>query len=284
MHLMAEEVSGQIWNHSDWTNRHKSIKRPSSFPTKSGGNPEMDIHIEEQGDRSKKTVVMVHGAGGSSMTWFMQFRGLSRDLHLVALDLNGHGQSPDRQEDPRQSYLADIDFVVSQYDQPYLMGHSMGGALTQLYALQYPDKIDGIILVGTGAKLRVANIIFDLLDNDFEGYLKAMVEFGFHKETPKELIEASLDEIRKCPIHVIRRDFEFANSFDIMDKVDQISHRTLLIAGEADQLTPPKYLQYLHNKIKDSHLVIIPNAGHIMMLEQATQFNRMVANWVTSNE
>lgn len=164
------------------------------------------------------------------------------------------------------------------------MGHSMGGALVQLYAMKYPEKIAGLILVGTGAKLRVVQIIFDMLDNDFEGYLQMIAKFAFHHNTPVEIIEASIEEVRKCPVHVIRRDFEFCDSFNIMDTVDRITHKTLLIAADSDNLTPPKYLEYLHDKIQQSTLVIIPDAGHSMMIEQFKRFNEIVAAWIRSNE
>ncbi len=243
-----------------------------------------NVYIEERGRENDDVIVMVHGAGGSSATWFMQLRGLSKKIHTVALDLNGHGRTPDRNEDPESSYLADINSVVSQFDRPYLMGHSMGGALAQLYAIRNPEKIAGLVLVGTGAKLRVTQIIFDLLDNDFEGYLKMIAKFAFHPDTSHEIIEASIKEVRKCPVHVIRRDFEFCNEFNIMDMVENIPHRTLLIAADSDNLTPPKYLEYLHDKIRQSTLVIIPKAGHSMMLEQFNKFNDIVAAWIRSNE
>ncbi|MGY5873793.1 MAG: alpha/beta hydrolase, partial [Candidatus Thorarchaeota archaeon] len=116
----------------------------------------MSINYEEAGDSAKKTIIFVHGAGGSSATWIMQVRGLSSDYHVVAVDLNGHGKSQDRaEEDVLHSYLHDVHEVVAKFDRPFLAGHSMGGALTQLYALNHTEYLRGIILVGTGAKLRV---------------------------------------------------------------------------------------------------------------------------------
>jgi pimeloyl-ACP methyl ester carboxylesterase len=59
----------------------------------------MSVNYEELGDPTQKTIIFVHGAGGSSATWFMQLRNLSSDHHVVAIELNGHGKSPDRAED-----------------------------------------------------------------------------------------------------------------------------------------------------------------------------------------
>ncbi|MHA2025125.1 MAG: alpha/beta fold hydrolase [Candidatus Thorarchaeota archaeon] len=241
----------------------------------------MTVNFEESGDSDKKTLIFVHGAGGSSATWFMQLRGLSNDFHIVAIELNGHGKSPDRDEqDISDSYLHDIHGVVSKFDKPILAGHSMGGALTQLYALNHPENLSGIILVGTGARLRVSPVVFDMLDNDFEGYIRALGHFMFHDDTSKDMIEASKLEVRKCPAHVIHRDYDLCNKFDIMEKVSQIKIPTLILVGEEDSMTPVKYSKYLHDRIEGSILHVIGTAAHSVMLEQSSSFNRLIVDWV----
>jgi pimeloyl-ACP methyl ester carboxylesterase len=243
----------------------------------------MSVNFEETGDPEKKTIIFVHGAGGSAATWFMQLRGLSDAHHVVAIELNGHGKSSDRAEDDSvHSYLGDIHDVVSKFDKPILGGHSMGGALTQLYALAHPEILSGIILVGTGAKLRVTPIIFDLLENNFDGYVEAVGSFMFHENTSNEVIEASKHEVRKCPANIIGRDFELCDNFDIMGKVSQIELPTLILVGEEDVMTPIKYSTYLHEKIKGSVMHVIRTAGHSVMLEQFGRFNEYIADWVKS--
>ena len=240
----------------------------------------MRPHTEESGQNHSTTLVMVHGAGGSTNTWFMQKRGLSKALHTIAIDLNGHGQTQDKKPSSIQSYIDDVDAIVSDLRKPFLMGHSMGGAITQLYALQHPEQVSGIILVGTGAKLRVASIVFDLLDNDFEAYLQALGDFMFHTNVSENMIEAAVLEVQKCPVHVIRRDWEYCDSFDIMERVSDIGVPTLIIVGADDLMTPPKYARYLHDKIEGAELKIIEKAGHSVMLEQPKVFNRAVIEWI----
>ena len=241
----------------------------------------MSVHYEEAGDPAKKTIIFVHGAGGSSATWFMQLKGLSTDFHIVAIELNGHGKSPDRGEsDIIHSYLHDIHEVVTKFDKPFLAGHSMGGALAQVYALNHQEYLSGIILVGTGAKLRVTPMVFNFLDNDFEGYVEAVGNFMFHEDTSEDMIEASKHEVRKCPVQIIRRDFELCDKFDIMDKVSQIKSPTLILVGDVDMMTPIKYSTFLKDKIEDSVMHVIESAGHSVMLEQFGVFNELIANWV----
>jgi len=243
----------------------------------------MPINVERAGDEDAPVIIFVHGAGGSAATWFMQLRGLSNDFHVIALELNGHGESPDSSnENTIESYLSDIDEIVTQYEKPVLAGHSMGGALSQLYALRYPEKISGIILIGTGAKLRVAPLIFDMLENNFEGYVEAAGSYMFCEVTSTELIEASKIEIRKCKPSIINRDFAACNNFDIMEMISDILLPTLILVGEQDLMTPVKYSNYLHEKLTNSALHVIKNAGHSVMLEQPGQFNAHIKEWMNA--
>ncbi|UCE09338.1 MAG: alpha/beta hydrolase [Candidatus Thorarchaeota archaeon] len=240
----------------------------------------MTVHTEEAGAGGLGPVIFVHGAGGSAATWTLQLRGLSGNIHVIAVDLNGHGKTEDRKQDALGSYLEDIDSVVSQFAQPVLAGHSMGGALTQLYAMKHPEKVKGIILVGTGARLRVTPVIFRLLEGDFEDYVQAFGQFMFHEETSIDMVESSLNEMRKAHVHVVRRDFELCDAYDIMEDVHRIEHPALIIAGEGDVLTPPKYSLYLDEKMPNTELHIIDKAGHAVMLERASAFNQITADWV----
>ncbi len=241
----------------------------------------MSVSYESLGEDKNPTLVMVHGAGGSSATWFLQLKTLSHHIHCVAIDLNGHGNTEDRNEFPIvESYLKDIETVCQEYDRPFLMGHSMGGALAQLYALRNPEKLGGIILVGTGARLRVLPIVFDLLENDFDSYVRAVGDYMFHESANPKMIGASQAEVRKCKPSIIKRDFELCNEFDIMDNIHEIAVPAFVIVGSADLMTPVKYAEYLHQKIPESNLEIISNAGHSVMLEQSSDFNRVILDWI----
>ena len=241
----------------------------------------MSVNTERAGHEDAPAIIFIHGSGGSSATWFMQLRGLSDEFQIVLIELNGHGKSPDRsEENTTESYLADIEEIVKQYDRPVIGGHSMGGMLAQLFALRYPDLIGGIILVGTGARLRVASFIYEAIDNNFDEYVEGAASFMFYEDASEELIEASKHEIRKCKPAIIRRDFAACDGFDIMETVSEIAHPTLIIVGEQDVMTPVKYSKYLHDNIPNSTMHVIDKAGHSVMLEQPREFNAHVKEWM----
>jgi pimeloyl-ACP methyl ester carboxylesterase len=240
----------------------------------------MKINVERAGPNDGHDIVLVHGAGGSAATWFMQLKGLGDVFRVHALELNGHGESEDRNEsDTRHAYLEDVDSVTSEISRPILGGHSMGGALTQLYALSHPNSVSGIVLIGTGARLRVAPGIFDLLENDFDTYVQALGGFMFDSRADPRLIEASRVEASRCSPEVISRDFRMCDEFDIMREVSHISVPALVIVGESDVMTPPKYSQFLADSIEGAELRIIPEAGHAVMLEQPGMVNSAIKEW-----
>ena len=240
----------------------------------------MKLNVETTGPSDAHDIAFVHGAGGSAATWFMQLRGLSSAFRVHAIELNGHGRSPNRGvEDTRSAYLEDIHSVVSEMNRPILGGHSMGGVLTQLYALEHPDSLSGIILIGTGARLRVSPAIFGLLESDFDGYVHALGEFMFDASADPRMVEASMAEAKQCSPEVISRDFRMCDEFDIMDDIGKISLPCLIIAGESDLMTPVKYSQYLADRISNSRLAVIPDAGHAVMLEKSREVNDEIRRW-----
>ena len=97
-------------------------------------------------------LVFLHGAGSSSLAYYYQLRHFRNSK---AIDLPGHSSGKACHD--IEGYLEWVrGFITARrYKDVVLCGHSMGGAITLLYALQYPQELKAIILLGTGARLRV---------------------------------------------------------------------------------------------------------------------------------
>jgi pimeloyl-ACP methyl ester carboxylesterase len=160
----------------------------------------------------------------------------------------------------------------------------MGGAIVQMMALKYPELMKGIILVGTGARLRVNASILNGIRNHFEEIIPKLVSFAYYQGAPKELIERGAEILRKCKPEVLFRDFLACDRFDIMNEVRNINLPTLIICGLEDKLTPVKYATYLHQMIKGSRLQIISKAGHMVMMEAPRIFNEKLKEFILSQK
>src|SRR5438105_12497388 len=104
-------------------------------------------------------IVFIHGSGDSAHIWRLQIGHLGAN-RAFAIDLPGHGQRPDSL--PAEATVRD--YAQAAYEiirhelrleKPVIAGHSLGGAIALTMALEYGSELGGLILIGTGARLRV---------------------------------------------------------------------------------------------------------------------------------
>jgi pimeloyl-ACP methyl ester carboxylesterase len=82
------------------------------------------------------------------------------------------------------------------------------------------------------------------------------------------LVELAAKRMEENRQSVLYGDLQACNQFDVMDRLGSIQQNTLVICGEDDQMTPVRYAQYLSSSMPNARLNVIPNAGHMVMLEQ----------------
>jgi pimeloyl-ACP methyl ester carboxylesterase len=164
-----------------------------------------------------------------------------------------------------------------------LGGHSLGGGIAQDFALRYPEKLRAILLIGTGARLRVLPEALERLRQMAEGKIEPRFDpWGFSPGATPESVSEGEREWAKTSPRVRYDDMAACDQFDIMKEVDQIRLPTLMICGRDDRLTPVKYSEYLKGKIPGSKMEIVEGAGHMVMLEAAEAFSRMILTFLRS--
>ncbi len=223
-------------------------------------------------------LVLVHGAGGAGDLWAPQLEGLANVARVIAPDLPGHGPLAGR---PRASVAAYAAWLLQFLDalglgRVVLGGHSMGGAVAQTLALERPERLAGLVLVATGARLRVFARILELLrDHPPEG--RALVRgISYAPSTPPARVAAADRVLRETAPLVTLGDFLACDRFDVMARVGAIRAPTLVVAGLDDQLTPPKYARFLAAAIGGAQAVEVPAAGHFPQLEQPERVNAAI--------
>jgi pimeloyl-ACP methyl ester carboxylesterase len=227
-------------------------------------------------------VLFIHGAGGGQYTWSYQKGFFKKEFNPIILELPGHGESEGEGEHEIGKYAEHVHSFIKTLRLPkvFLIGHSMGGAIVQTLALNYPEVIRGIVLVGTGAKLRVLPLILDEIMNHFEEAVKKINQLAYSRKTPVELVEKGVIGMMRCRPEVVHGDFLACDRFNVMNEVDQIDLPTLILCGDEDELTPVKYSQFLHNRIKGSSLEVLSGAGHMVMMESPSAFNQKIRDFI----
>ncbi len=244
---------------------------------------EDSIYYVQQGEEGLP-VVFVHGAGGSHLIWWNQVRALAPIARPIAMDLPGHGKSSPAGRNSVDAYRDVIAGFLDALglDRAVVVGHSMGGAIAQAVALAHPDRLAGLVLVGTGARLRVLPAILDGVLNAFGQTAQIVTDYSFAPDADASLKRKSEEQFRLCPPQITHGDFSACNAFDILPRVGDIRVPTLIICGRQDQMTPPKYSEFLAAKIPNARLVLVEGAGHYVMIEQPEEVSRALTEFVTN--
>ena len=246
------------------------------------------IHFSDHGgdqNSGSPPLVLIHGSGGSRLHWPPQLRRLP-NYRVFGLDLPGHGDSPGEGEKTIAGYAKRvIDWLDEQgIERMVLAGHSMGGAIAMTAALEKPDRVAGLVLVGTGGRLRVNGEILQAAADPirFEETVEVVITWAFSDQTPEKIVALAKMRMLETRPAVIHRDFVACNQFDICDHLPEIRVPTLILCGEQDRLTPLKYARHLDEEIPESALVLIEGAGHMVMLERPLEVNGAVEKYLVS--
>jgi pimeloyl-ACP methyl ester carboxylesterase len=241
-----------------------------------------DIYYVQRLTRGSDTsLVFIHGAGGTHRHWAHQVRGLA-SVNAYALDLPGHGRSVGQSRTSISSYAEFLEDFVGALglQRVILVGHSMGGAIVQHFALNHMSRAEGLVLVGTGARLRVLPRILEGLLSDFDSIVDMLLGYAYAEDAPSELVELGKREWLANTPEVVHGDFLACDNFDVMEQLGEMRCPTLVLCGEDDLLTPAKYGRYLEENIPNATLSIVPGAGHMVMLEQPEQVNRAIEEFL----
>jgi len=243
-------------------------------------------YVTGRGDirEDRKTLVFVHGSGGSRLHWNYQRLFLGRFYNVVTADFPGHGAASGEGEESVGAYAKHLLHLVEALpgDVFCLVGHSLGGAIVQEFALLYPQHVEALILVGTGARLRVLPEILKGILKRFEETVRLINGYAFSKKSPPEMVQSGIEAMLRTGKTVLYGDFSACDGFDIMDRVGTIKVPTLVVCGSDDLLTPPKYARFLGEKIEGARIEIIADAGHMVMIEKPDEFNRRVMDFLQS--
>lgn len=219
-------------------------------------------------------LLMVHGSGQNELTYHYQ---TARFANADAVNLPGH---PDGA--PCDSIGGYADWLreyarANDYPPFVLFGHSMGGAIALDYALRYPGDLAGLVLIGTGARLRVhPDYLNRCLD---ERQWRAEAPAYYEAINPQLAPRLAARALQSGPM-VEHNDLSACDQFDVMARVREIALPALVIVGADDIMTPVRYAEYLGRELPDAEVVVIPNSGHFVTLEQPEAVNAAVARFL----
>jgi 3-oxoadipate enol-lactonase len=261
-----------------------------------------EIDYEVFGPRVPATpLLLLSGMGGACRGWLpLQVPDFAADHPTLIFDYRGVGAS----EDPGGAFsTADLaDDAAALLDalgveRSHVLGAFMGGMVAQELALRHPERLSRLVLVGTYARpdgkrrmllekwramihhglppevLGRERLLWTLSDETLEqtDLIQPMLESYLHEPFPM----SGDTFVRQC---------DACLGHDTSGRLGEIRARTLVIGGQQDNLTPPALLRQLADGLTDAHLVTLPSAAHLVMVEATKRFNQSVLQFLSDED
>ncbi len=252
----------------------------------------MNFHYLEWGQPGKPLVVMLHGGSQQAHSWDFVSLPLSEDFHIIAMDQRGHGDS---------DWATDGDYSIEAHQQDIdgfigalglsnfnLIGHSMGGRNSYVWASRHPEALRSLVIVDTGpvaqprGRNRIQNFreLPDELDS-FEEFADRVQEYT--GRTREQTLGALKYSIRQRPdgkwswkydklLRTPGRQGPVWSSEQLWEAVAKIACPTLVVRGGDSDIFADETMLEMQQVIPTCDTVTVPNAGHLVAGDNPSDF------------
>ena len=280
---------------------------PSQFVEIASG---VEVHLRDEGVRDGEPIVLLHGSNADLYTWRPWVEDLKTTHRVISFDQVGHGLTgPDPAHDySRTNFTADIAEVLDALEikTAIVAGNSMGGKHALSFAVGFPERVSGLILVdGSGAPLPEEEKPEDDEDSGNIGFAIARtpgVNLLVEQITPRSLIRQSLEESVSIQSVVteeaVDRYWEmlrypgnrratlkrFSAPYDPLteEEIAAVTVPTLILWGDEDRLIPVEAGQWLDTIMPNSQIVVYKGIGHLPHEEAPEATLEAVRDWLAN--
>ena len=231
------------------------------------------MQYAERGDPMGDAIVFLHGYSDSWFSFSRVLPLLSPEYRAFAITQRGHGDS----EKPECCYTpadfaSDVDAFMAAVgiESANIVGASTGALFAQRLALDYPRRVDRLVLIGpqTPANEDINELVEEvraLEDPVPPEFVRGFQESTVHRPVPQEFLDTVVSESLKLPARVWRDYLEqavFSIDYDYVRELREIEAPTLILWGEQDPLFPREEQERLAAAIPDATLKVYPDTGH----------------------
>jgi pimeloyl-ACP methyl ester carboxylesterase len=226
------------------------------------------------------TVIFIHGAGMDHTVWTLQTRFFAyHGRNVLAIDLPGHGRS----EGPALTSIGALaDWVIRVADamkveKAALVGHSMG-ALTALEAAsRAPARVWALALLGIASRMPVHPDLLTAAKSGDHAAIDLIASWGYGRrahlggaQAPGAwMLGGGIRLLERGADRVLGVDLEACNAYlGAAEAATKVTCPVILVVGEIDRMTAPAGARELAKKFQDARTIVVPGAGHVMMVEQ----------------
>lgn len=243
-----------------------------------------------RGDRLGTPVLLLHPSGESRGCFDRLLTSLPRTIRAIAVDQRGHGDA----DKPASGYSLpefadDVEAFMDAVgvDSAVLVGSSSGGYVAQCVAVRSPDRVIGLVLVGSSRSLLgrppFADEVDRLTDPVDREWVKASLEWfpRFH-EVPDWYVEDRINDGVRTPARAWRQTLTGLTAAPPPTETGTITVPTVIIWGDRDELLTRADQEALAAAIPDSRFVVYEGAGHLVLWEQPERVATDLTDFVMS--
>lgn len=264
------------------------------MPTKYLRNDDLALHYVHGGAttlpdqppeiRRGATLLFLHGEGASAALWSRQMAHFAAAHSPIALDLPGHGRScglagPESIADAAALVTGFLDGIGAP--PAVIVGHGFAGHIALEVAATHPERMRGVVTIGTAARASIPADAIDKLGLVVRGRLGQQFDTPFFGSAlDPNLMREFWTEMVKTDPKVRLGDLLAYRASTTATRLGGVAKPVLVIAGEADKICPCDGAQELAQGLPDARLLKIADAGHIAHLERAAEVNAAIEHFL----
>ncbi|MCX4767470.1 alpha/beta hydrolase [Streptomyces sp. NBC_01275] len=232
-------------------------------------------------------VVFVHGWTANRRRWDHQVAHFAASRRVIRFDLRGHGESGGAGVKTVQELAGDLLALLDhlEIERFVLVGHSMGGMISQTVALSHPDRVERLVLVNSIARMTYSRGRGLLMAAStlvpFKLFVATNIQRAFAPGYPKDEIRAYIKSSADTPREVVMTLYGAMRAFDVLDRVGEIRTPTLMIHGYYDIQLPVKQMLRMAKAYPDATVRIL-DAGHELPVEKPAELTAAIDAFVSA--
>lgn len=261
---------------------------------------DINYNVKGEGD----PLILIMGFGGGSLSWFFQIRAFKKHYRVVTFNNRNIGETGKADSSYTLETMADDTIILMDHlkiDKAHVLGYSLGGAIAQEIAINYPQRVRKLILASTfsGWEGEMSDITSSMSKN-------LDIKEGFSGKDIKSLdarkfagsiasLSFNMRLFRAVSIPVIKIRTKLASSENLMSQLEAaagcntlsrlylIQAPTLIITGAKDRLVSPQSSELMASKIPNAKLVKLEKGSHLLIVESFRRFNNEVLNFLRND-
>jgi abhydrolase domain-containing protein 6 len=275
---------------------HEQTKAGLELKTIEAGGKRISLLESDRGE-NKPTIVLVHGFAANKENWILFAAFLSDAYHVVAMDLPGHGDSV-KDFNLQYSFLDQVGYVNEilthlNIDKFHMAGNSMGGAISSLYAVAYPEQVQSLFLIDpagihlydcelTRRLAKGENPLIVTCDEDFY----ELMDFALEKKPfipwPVASVMAEKAIKNEAINKKIFKDFNSEHAWSFNDEIKKITAQTFILWGAEDRLIHVNNASVFDQVIPNSQTLVLEGVGHAPMIEASEKSSKIYIDFIDS--